>query len=206
MNAFHNVMKEEFPEIKGLQSTLLQYKCPLSRENIENGRTILQIIHMSHAVCSHWAVLHLVNKDIYFYDSAYTHIADNTLQVIAHLVKSNEQSIDIKLMNISKQCGSVDCGLYAIATVTCLALATDPTTIVFRQNEMRSHLITILETQKILMFPIQKRRKPINSISKVVQCNLFCVCRLPNEDEDMACCDKCEEWYHYKCLGIEDVS
>ena len=42
INAFHNVMKEEFPEIKGLQSTLLQYKYPLSREDIENGRTILQ--------------------------------------------------------------------------------------------------------------------------------------------------------------------
>ena len=83
------VMKEEFPEVKGLQSTLLQYKCHLSREDLENGRTILQIIQMSHAVCSHWAVLHMVNNDIHYYDSAYTHIADNTLQVIAHFMKSN---------------------------------------------------------------------------------------------------------------------
>ena len=34
------------------------------------------------------------------------------------------------------------------------------------------------------MIPV---RKPINSVSKVVQYNLFCVCRLPNEDEDMVC-------------------
>ena len=57
----------------------------------------LQILHMKHTVCSQ-----LVKKDIYFHDSAYTHIAANTLQVIAQLVKSSKLSIDIKLMNVSK--------------------------------------------------------------------------------------------------------
>ena len=110
--------------------------------------------------------------------------------MIAQLVKSSEPSIDIKLMNVSKQCESVDCGLHVIAIITLLALATDPTTIVFCQNEMGTHLITIFETKKISTFPVQKKRKPVNSVSKIVQYKLYCACRPPNDS------DKCGEWFH----------
>ena len=40
-------------------------------------------------------------------------------------------------MNVGKQVGGVDCGLYAIAFITHLALGKDPTSIVFSQADLR---------------------------------------------------------------------
>ncbi|KAL3891724.1 hypothetical protein ACJMK2_003974 [Sinanodonta woodiana] len=31
---------------------------------------------------------------------------------------------------------------------------------------------------------------------------LYCICRQPHNKRFMICCDKCEEWYHGKCVGI----
>jgi len=31
---------------------------------------------------------------------------------------------------------------------------------------------------------------------------LYCVCRLPNTGEAMICCEECEEWYHFRCIGM----
>lgn len=31
---------------------------------------------------------------------------------------------------------------------------------------------------------------------------LWCVCREPHNNRFMICCDKCEEWFHGKCVGI----
>ena len=61
-------------------------------------------------------------------------------------------------MNIHKQIGTTDCGLFAIATVTCLLFDGDPTTVVFDQNALREHLIKILETNVITPFPTLQTR------------------------------------------------
>ena len=34
---------------------------------------------------------------------------------------------------------------------------------------------------------------------------LYCICRTPDEAY-MICCDRCEEWYHFHCVGIKPVS
>ncbi|XP_053382653.1 death-inducer obliterator 1-like isoform X2 [Mercenaria mercenaria] len=31
---------------------------------------------------------------------------------------------------------------------------------------------------------------------------LYCICRQPHNQRFMICCDKCEEWFHGKCVGI----
>lgn len=31
---------------------------------------------------------------------------------------------------------------------------------------------------------------------------LYCICRTPDET-NMICCDRCEEWYHFHCVGIK---
>lgn len=31
---------------------------------------------------------------------------------------------------------------------------------------------------------------------------LWCVCRRPHNNRFMICCDKCEDWFHGKCVGI----
>lgn len=43
-----------------------------------------------------------------------------------------------------------------------------------------------------------------NQLSQVIgdsQVTLYCICRTADE-QNMICCDKCEEWYHFHCIGI----
>ena len=48
------------------------------------------------------------------------------------------------MMSMAKQKGSTDCGLYAVATLTCLAFGHDPTEIIFDQDALRPHLTQCL--------------------------------------------------------------
>ena len=52
------------------------------------------------------------------------------------------------IMKMTKQMGSNDCGLYAIAVATSLAHQVDPTTVIFEENEMRSQFAECFMKQK----------------------------------------------------------
>ena len=104
-------------------------------------------------------------------------------------------------MNIQKQTNLVDCGLYSIAVLTSLLLGDDPTTLVYNKDELRSHLLEVLETKVISPFPISQTRRPATRVAKIEKCFVFCICRLPDNGENMICCDNCEEWFHFKCLN-----
>ena len=148
---------------------------------------------------NHWAALQVFDSDICFYDLAYTTISDDMLEIISQLMNTDAKSMTIKFMNVAKQIGVVNCGLHAIATVTCLALGNDLTTVVFNNDELWPHLLNIFATKKISAFPMKKRRKPQSNISKERVCDVFCYCRLPEKGE-MVCCDHCQEWFHITCI------
>ena len=122
----------------------------------------------------HWACVLIHENQMSLYNSAYTSVSADTFQVVARLVKCAEPSFQIQVMNISRQRGAVDCGLYAIAVLTSLAFDQDPTTLVYDQQAMRPHLITSFEKMKIAPFPVQKHRRPADKVSKVEECILHC--------------------------------
>ena len=57
------------------------------------------------------------------------------------------------LVSISKQKGSTDCGLFAVAITTILALGLDPAGIICQQNSLHYHLVKYLENGKFTTFP-----------------------------------------------------
>ena len=127
ISAFQNLLKQKFPHLGGLQSPLYQEKTPLK---LADQSTTLQVIHTR---SSHWAALQVcggTGGDVCLYDSAYTGMVTHTLKVIAQLIRSSDSSIRVQLMNTSKQTGSADCGLYALATLTCIAFDIDPVTVI----------------------------------------------------------------------------
>ena len=160
---------------------------------------------MSWASNSHWATLEVCSGDVHLYDSAYTSAVDHTLKIIAQLLHSKESCIQVQVMNTAKQKGSTDCGLYAIATLTCLALNVDPTSVVFDQEQLRTHLIRCLEKEEISEFPVIKRRRPASRVTKIEICLVYCYCRLPDNEEKMVLCEKCEEWFHLDCIDTPDL-
>jgi len=68
-------------------------------------------------------------------------VSADALDILAQLLRTEHRSFTVKIMNMSKQSGSVDCALYAMATLTHLAHGKDPTTVVFDQDEMRPDLL-----------------------------------------------------------------
>ena len=57
-----------------------------------------------------------------------------------------------RLVSINKQKGSTDCGLFAVAIATTLALGLDPAGITYHQSGLRHHLVKCLETGKFTVF------------------------------------------------------
>ena len=114
INAACAVLKKQFPDIGGLQSTLLQQKnC-----NFVNA---VQIIHLSGR--NHRAVISTIGCDtnmVNYYSSIYNTISMEAGKVIVNLLKP-QRSIIASIINVASQKGSTDCGFYSIAYCTVLA-------------------------------------------------------------------------------------
>lgn len=202
VNAFQHLLKVTVENLHGLQNTVLQETYSLAER--PPGVTALQIIHVRR---SHWVALEMAQSSVDVYDSSYTSITTDTQKTIAKLLHSKEKSICTNIMNVSRQAGVTDCALFAMAFTTHLAFGKDPTTAVFDQNELRSHLLVMLSSGKVSTFPVLKRRRPSSRVLKVESFDIYCYCRMPDDGNVMVCCDQCNEWYHHKCAkGTENLS
>ena len=65
-------------------------------------------------------------QEIHVYDSMYATVVTYTKKQIASIVSSSEKEIKLKMMNVQKQNGGCDCGLFAIAFATALANGIQP--------------------------------------------------------------------------------
>ena len=139
MDLAQSILKNQFPGFRGLQMTVLQTK---KQNNIEsNPGNRLQIIHSRG---DHWIAASNVGCEnkVNVYDSAYSHLDEETKKVVCNLFQTKADKIEIK--TLQKQVGGTDCGLFSIAALTAIAFNQDPSEIIFCQEEMRSHLATCL--------------------------------------------------------------
>ena len=83
------------------------------------------------------------------------------------------------VMKMAKQYGSTECGLYAIATMVCPAFGNDPTTVVFDQSMLRSHLGECY-IKRLEPFPVIKKKRTAQKVINEQQCAIYCTCRLPD--------------------------
>ena len=78
----------------------------------------------------------------------------------------------------------------------------NPCTVKFDPKRIRHHLMTCLESDHCVRFPVlgECRSTPAQS-TKIVEPH--CTCRMPEEKGDeMAECDSCHLWYHRHCMDI----
>ena len=201
VSVYLSILKEKFPHICGLQNTILQQRDDPAIQR-ENGQMLLQVIHIRK---NHWALIQVVkNEEVLLYDSAYNSTTDDTVDLITKLVHSPSCILKISIMNTAKQTGATDCALFALATVTSLALGSDPLQVVLDQSQLRSHYITSIESRSISFFPTLKRRRVAERISSSQEYEIFCYCRMVNDGEKMVCCDTCEIWHHRGCIEDYD--
>ena len=195
--SYTNLLKKQ-SSVPGFQDTCLgQSMC----FEIQQGEFI-QILHDGHG---HWlmvsgAITEDGAQEIHVYDSMYATVGTYTKKQIASIVSSSEKEIKLKMMNVQKQNGGCDCGLFAIAFATALANGIQPGHCFFNQDAIRRHLYKCLMEGKMSMFP-QKQRWTSRLVKSEDSIELFCICHMP-EIPPMVECSQCSNWYHVSCVCV----
>ena len=110
----------------------------------------LQILHVNGC---HWIAVSTVDctastEDIVVYDSKYASLSTETKLLLSQLVHTDKPAFTVKVASVTKQSGSADCGVFAIAYITSIAFGLDPAQYVFNQAAMRPHLQKCFEEKK----------------------------------------------------------
>ncbi len=146
INFSQRLLLQQFPGTEGLKCTLLQNK--ILKSKIKCG---IQIIHDRG---NHWLVastIDSVNGNVVkIYDSVYSSVHEETKLTIQCLFELAENP-EYNFMNMQKQVGGCDCGLFSIAVAT--ALLQNDTEYAFCQSKMRRHLLSCLEIKYLSSFP-----------------------------------------------------
>ena len=151
INLAQRLLSKQFPDIEGLGHTLFQSRQPI--KSISNG---LQIVFDQE---NHWpwivaSSLACDRHTIQVYDSLYSVIDEASKKVIQNLFERSRTKI--VQVNVQKQLGGDDCGLFAIGISTALLYDIDVTMIQFHQCEMRHHLHDCFNAGVLSPFPSRK--------------------------------------------------
>lgn len=144
INHAQRILCRQFPNTEGLGHTLLQKRKPPKK--IQNG---LQIIHDRG---DHWIVASNIGAEsniVKVYDSVFTSVSQGTTEVILNLFDLADSHM-IEIVQMKKQDGSRDCGLFAIAVATHILLNEN---VSFCQQRMRNHLLQCFEANRLTKFP-----------------------------------------------------
>ena len=155
----------------------------------------------------HWIATSLIRGDVYLFDSSFNGHIDasaelHIAQMYQPLIKRN--SLLVKVAPIQQQQpGSNNCGLFSIAAAYHAVRGDDIETIAFDERKMRAHLSQCFENKQLSAFPTTK------AAPRPKHCHItipvYCPClRLVSFDE-MIQCDRCDVWYHYKCVNIKEA-
>ena len=145
INLAQTMLRQQFSELAGLKSTLLQ-----TRKHPREEKEQIQIVHSRG---DHWIVassIHAAGTEVLVYDSVYQTLDSTTNSIILNFFPT---STSAELVEINRQTGGEDCGVFAIAIATALAFSKNPVAITFNQPTMRSHLVACFEKGTFSLFP-----------------------------------------------------
>ena len=157
INAAQSLMKKARPEVGGFQDVLLGAVGAFSTETTE----FVQILNTGRG---HWHVVSTIGasqQQVHVYDSLHSACPTGSQLQIASLYPIKKEPIDLYYINVQRQCGPNDCGLFAIAFATSLVFEISPEQCLFDQQAMRLHLFNCFEKREITPFPVKKPRRPV---------------------------------------------
>ena len=202
INAVQVLLKQQFPQIGGLQNVVLLQSSKSTKPFSTTSHGSLQVVPVNN---SHWIVVSTLNcctADITVYDSLYSSVSMETQLIIARLLKTKKESFTIQIAKVNKQSGFDDCGVFAAAYCTSVAFGHDPTSMVYNQEYLRHHLLSCLENKKMTPFPtIRNRRVAFTCVSV----KAYCDCRCPYTGQPMVACSKCKRWECLQDTTLKDV-
>jgi len=122
------------------------------------------------------------------------------------IAREKASSLKVTRPPCKQQTNSYDCGLFAIAFAVEYCLHRSCDFVDFNPSAMRGHLLSCLDAGSFTGFPrlnvIRPKKIKEQPITDTV--DISCTCRLPsNFDVEMVVCDKCGEWFHVSCVGVD---
>ena len=198
VNACQLLLKDQYPIIRGFQSTLLADTYGMDPQP---SAEFVQIVNVNR---NHWILISTVNcppSTVDVYDSMHLSLSMRLKKLVADLLQAPSKEITIRYRDVQWQSGGSDCGIFAVAFATSICNGIDPVTVTFTQSRMRSHLVLCIEKKFLSMFPYKHRAwKPTTKTSRTEMLPIFCTCRLPDDGATMVECSACSEWYHVACI------
>ena len=124
---------------------------PVRNFNVVSGEFV-QILHTG---SDHWVCVSSIGclpgyvnlYDSLYHDAICQEVEDQTNDLLGGRL------VSLQFVSVQQQTNGCDCGIFAIAFATCLALGTNPSNVTFDIQRMRSHLVTCLRATKMSMFP-----------------------------------------------------
>ena len=203
MRAAQLCLRKQFPGFSGLKDPLLAAALKVRCAD----EVFVQILHNGNG---HW--LAVSNKGcregtVSLYDSLHCIPSMAIKKQVAALAFQKGNLLTIECMNVQKQLGASDCGLMAIAFITCLLFEQDPVNVKFNQEHMRQHLINCLQSGVIKPFPVHTYRSVRNRVLSTVRETIYCSCRqIYVTGDNLIECTVCQSWYHPNCEGLSDTA
>ena len=193
--AAQQLLKKSALGLEGLQSSQCGQKFTFKVVGLQSK--YLQVLHVGG---NHWIAISNIDLNrgkgvsdrVFIYDSLQLkNIALETKQQICALMPPSTKYIRLDVMNTMRQPNTYDCGLFAIANITEMALGHNPGKCVWDVDNMRLHLISCFNKQKLDRFPVLKERRiPFGgAVTFSVEEEIHCICRMPyNKIVDMIQC------------------
>ena len=141
VNSASAIIKQDFPDIKGLQSTLNAQR-QKGFEPAEEGS--IQVLYCANNY-QHWVMTCFMEGQVLLYDSLGQAKATLTPGLKKQMIElygtaAGEGVLNVAVPQLQKQSGKTDCGCFAIAWAVHLAYGDKPETIILDQRKLHSHL------------------------------------------------------------------
>lgn len=162
-----NILAQQFSEIGSFQPVCVFVA---DKEQAEQLKPVsegpwVQILQVNG---NHWVTASNVQKThtntVQLYDTMFTHAGRKLTEQLAVLAVKPVGKVGtlgvftIQHINVQRQEGGNDCGLFAIAIATSLCFGHDPVGIKYTQSAMRQHLLSCLVADHLTPFPSRIRR------------------------------------------------
>jgi hypothetical protein len=200
IDAAQKLLHQQYPEISGFQSCVLQCTRTFS---IQKDKSFIQILNIN---ANHWITISTVGCApgiVKVYDSMHQKLSPEVKRTIADLMQAKQKFLVIDYANVQIQNGVNDCGLLAIAFATAICEEQNPESRNFDQSRLRNHLHTAFEVEVLLPFPSQPIKR--EACIQKERLKIYCYCRLIDDGRHMIRCNGCEDWFHIDCAQVSSA-
>ena len=138
MSAVQELLKQQLPVRNGFQDPCcgLAYAFEIMLDEF------FQVLHNDY---NHWLTISTIEAakdEVFVFDSMYASLLTKVKHQIPALLATRSKTIKLSFVDVQKQSGEYDCGLFALAFATALVNGISPGRYLYDQKNTRKHLAT----------------------------------------------------------------